>query len=172
VITQSRYGDWRAWLISEANAFPILINTTSGFYEGKHKKQCRHCSLTGHLVSQCKFLGQNRCRKCNRFGHDVDQCLQPQTQSSDLKHKGNYTTGNNGKRARTEAQNAKTEGGSSQSVNVAVRDEQNKAEDGLIDVLSDAESEIISPCVRSQNNKPFDLYDWLADTGTTSHITH
>ena len=26
--------------------------------------------------------------------------------------------------------------------------------------------------LRSQNNKPFDLYDWLADTGTTSHITH
>jgi len=85
-------------------------NSTSGFYEGKRKKQCRHCSLTGHLVSQCKFLGQNCCCKCNRFGHDVDQCPQPQTQSSDLKRKGNYTTGNSGKHARTEAQNAKAEG--------------------------------------------------------------
>jgi len=147
-------------------------NSTSGFYEGKRKKQCHHCSLTGHLVSQCKFLRQNRCRKCNHFRHDADQCLQPQMQSSDLKRKGNYTTGNSSKCARTEVQNTKTEGGSSQSANVAVHDEQNEAEDGPIDVLSDAESEIISPCVRSQNNKPFDLYDWLADTGTTSHITH
>ncbi len=151
-------------------------NSTSGFYEGKRKKQCRHCSLTGHLVSQCKFLGQNRCRKCNRFGHDADQCPQPRTQSSDLKRKGDNNTGNSGKRTRTEAQNANADANTSQSANVATRGELNNKhaedDDGLIDVLSDAESEIISPCVRSQNNKPFDLYDWLADTGTTSHITH
>ena len=152
-------------------------NTTSpNGYEGRRKKQCHHCLLTGHLVQHCKFIAQNHCRKCNRFGHDVDQCLQPRTQSSDLKRKGDNTTGNSGKHAHTKVQNANTDASTSQSANIATHGElKNKNaedDDSLIDVLSDAESEIISPCVRSQKNKPFDLYEWLADTGTTSHITH
>jgi len=71
-------------------------------------------------------------------------------------------------------QNANANTSTLQSANVATHSElDNKhADDSLIDVLSDAESEIISPCVCSQNNKPFDLYNWLADTRTTAHITH
>jgi len=79
---------------------------SSNGYEGRQKKQCCHCLLMGHLVSQCKFVAQNCCHKCNHFGHDVDQCLQPWTQSSDLKRKGDNTTGNSSKHAHTEAQNA------------------------------------------------------------------
>ena len=72
--------------------------------------------------------------------------------------------------------NANADANTSQSANVATCGKLNNKhaedDDGLIDVLSNAKSEIISPCVHSQNNKPFDLYKWLADTGTTSHITH
>ena len=59
-----------------------------------------------------------------------------------------------------------------QSANIAICDENvayHVAEDGLIDVISDNEN-MSSP---AQNNKEIhQLYDWLADTGTTSHITH
>ena len=91
-----------------------------------------------------------------------------------MKHKGDNTTGNSSKHTHTKAQNVNTDASTSQSANVATCGEfGNKyADDSLIDVLSNAKSEIIIPCIHSQNNKPFDLYDWLADTGTTSHITH
>ena len=59
-----------------------------------------------------------------------------------------------------------------QSVNIAIHDKNvayHIAEDSLIDVVNDNDN--VSPSV--QDNKViYDLYDWLAGTGTTSHIMH
>jgi len=52
-----------------------MENSNNCYNNNKCKKQCCHCSLIGHLVSQCKFIAQNCCYKYNHFGHDADQCL-------------------------------------------------------------------------------------------------
>ena len=93
-------------------------------------------------------------------------------QPSDTKRKANPNNNQNGaKRQHNEAHNADAEG-TVQSANIAIHDENvayHVAKDGLIDVISDSEN-LPSPV---ENNKVIhELYDWLADTGTTSHITH
>src|SRR5712691_4155566 len=152
------------------------------------KKQCRQCGRLGHFTDQCHFLGQNKCRKCERFGHDFDNCPQSQSQnnqpssssqSSDGKRKTTGNTYYNNKRSRNEAQNAEAETGNSsisETVNVALHDQlvafhTVEASDGLEDVMSDDDC-IASTSTSAKNKYVHDLYDWLGDTGTTSHITH
>ena len=149
-------------------------NNQSSGQRSQRKKHCNQCDRDGHYTSQCHFLGQNKCSKCGRFGHESNNCYQNNTsgQPSDAKRKASPNNNQNGaKRQRNEAHNADADE-TAQSANIAIRDENvayHVAEDGLIDVISENEN-MSSP---SENNKVIhELYDWLADTGTTSHITH
>ncbi len=75
-----------------------------------------------------------------------------------------------------EAQNAEAEAGSSsttESANVTLHEQlvafhTVKGDDGLEDVISDEECKSAS----TMNQIVHELYDWLANTSTTSHITH
>ena len=56
------------------------------------------------------------------------------------------------------------------AANVAISNESvayHVAEDGLIDIVDDNDMSSIS-----KNEMIHELYNWLADTGTTSHIMH
>jgi hypothetical protein len=89
------------------------------------------------------------------------------------KHKGNGNYQPNGnKRARIEAQNAVTDKGqtNSTSVNNSLHGQliALHVDDSLIDVV---DNEYNNDFKMNKYNSS-SLYDWLADTSTTSHITH
>ena len=93
-------------------------------------------------------------------------------QPSDAKCRASTNNNNNQsstKRQRAEAHNADAEE-TSHTANVAIEDKSvmyHVAKDGLIDVVDENN---MSP--ETKNKVIHELYDWLADTSTMSHITH
>lgn len=130
------------------------------------------CRKDGYYTSQCHFIGQNKCHKCERFGYNPNNC-QSSNQSLDSKRKStSNNNSNNSKHPHTEVHNTQTRN-IPQSANVVISNtpvayHTVQADDSLEDVVSD--NKLIST---SYNNKRiYELYDWLADTGITSHITY
>src|SRR5712691_10455099 len=96
-----------------------------------------------------------------------------------MKDHGKHILYYNNKCLCNEAQNAEAETGNSsisKTVNIALHDQlvafhTVEASNGLEDVMSDDDC-IASTSTSAKNKYVHDLYDWLGDTGTTSHITH
>jgi hypothetical protein len=142
----------------------------------KDKQQCKHCGKGGHHTLQCRHLGKNKCHKCKKYGHDIDKCNQgsdsnrrSSNQGSDNRRSGNNNNGN--KRSRTEAQIADADKKADKEVlNVSLhgRSVALHLEDDPTNVDNDNECKT----TRTKKYKVHYLYDWLADSGTTSHITH
>ena len=126
----------------------------------REKRQCRHCSKPGHNAQQCRHLGKNKCCKCERWGHDPDKC----NQSPKTKCKPNASNSSNGnKHSRTEAQNT----------NVDVDDNENEESANVSISLHAEDNNVDNVCTpRKKKYKIHHLYDWLANSRTTSHITY
>ena len=139
----------------------------------RSKHQCRHCGKMGHYANQCRHIGKNKCHKCSAYGHDADKCGQTNqnTQTQSNKRKGKNQGLSSNKRQKNNAQNAddNTQQSALHGQLVALNadygadarayDDYNSY-NSYKNVLSDSEYD---------NGQS---YDWLADTGTTSHITH
>ena len=137
------------------------------------KRQCKQCGKKGHYMSQCQFLGQNKCHKCRYFGHDIDQCNQS-------KHCSGNTNQNSGRshyqnKHKRESHNVEEEEDTAPYANAAAHitpivSMHAKKKGKVLGDFDDYENSNNS--VDSTEFKDYDLYDWLADTGTTSHITY
>ena len=134
----------------------------------------------GHFTDQCRYLGKNKCRDCGRFGHEPGSCDQQNTQSggqnaqsNNNKQRGRYYGPNSNKRGRREAQNATDD--NTQSANVVTHGQWvalNAIAPDEYDNDDDDEYNSYNNVAISSQYSDRQLYDWLADSGTTSHITH
>ena len=166
------------------NANPSLASHMSNPKKAPcNKHHCMQCDKDRHYTSQCCYLRKSKCCKYGKFGHNVgsNKCggqtndNQNQSgQSNKNKHKGK--TNSSGNKKKKESQNADD---STQSVNTTPHEQLITM--NIYDVADiPADSDDDNNC-NSYNNVPttispkYDgdlLYNWLADTGTTSHITH
>jgi len=165
------------------NTNPSLASRMSDPKKAPHNKHhCRQCDKDGHYTLQCRYLHKSKCSECGKFGHNAgsDKCggqtnnnQNQSSQSNGNKHKGK--TNSSGNKKKKESQNADN---STQSANTALHEQLIAM--NVYDVAdTTADSDDNDDC--SYNNVPttislkYDgdlLYNWLADTGTTSHITH
>lgn len=131
------------------------------------KCQCRHCGKSGHHTLQCRHLRKNKCHNCDRYGHDANKCGQPP--EAKCKTNDNNNSSNN-KCPRTESQIADiTNDNAKASANLSLHNQlvALHAEDDNYNVVDDEYKSV----AKAKYNV-HDLYDWLADSGTTANITH
>jgi len=158
-----------------------ISNPSNRNHTPRAKRHCGQCQRDGHYTSQCRFLGKNKCRECGWFGHDSDKCP-GDTGTKRLNNRSSNNSGSN-KKAKCKAHNTDDSGdaGSSNAQQsnsaivgcyVVVNGSYEEANVGEID--DDGEyynmnKSYDDPC---QIDERVAYYKWLADMGTTSHITH
>jgi len=135
------------------------------------KCQCKHCGKNGHYTDQCRNIGKNKCRLCDGYGHDADECKKDndQSQNGKCKYKNNGSSSN--KRSKNDAQNA--DDTTQQSVlhgQLVALNANNRAGAKAYDDYNSYNSYQNVSSDSEYNDGQ--TYDWLVDTGTTSHITH
>ena len=131
----------------------------------RHAPYCRNCGLSSHCTDNCRFLGQPKCMKCGFFGHISMNCRKETGRRSTIAPSSSMNTSNQQNRLQ---------------VNVASEEHE---PDGLRDPQEDEPMEEEDYDGEYYNMDEFDdvnnavderlcFYDWLADSGTTSHVTN
>jgi hypothetical protein len=115
---------------------------------------CNNCQQTSHITDDCKWLGKPRCGKCTWFGHMDSDCRRGQKRK-------NVWGGGQKKKSREERTYTATEGGTGEPEIVFVATDE-----------PDTSNHTYNPLDVEGNNSALSLYDWLADSATTSHITN
>jgi len=145
----------------------------------KAKCHCKHCKKNGHSTDQCRHIGKNKCCKCGGYRHDADKCEKnnenDQSQNSNgnkRKYKNNGSSSN--KRSRNDTQNADdtTQQSALHGQLVALNANNESDARAYKDYNSYKNSSYNNDVPSDSEYNDGQLYDWLADTGTTSHITH
>jgi len=167
------------------NAKPPLASwITSNSYNNNRTSPpqtcCRICRLTNHYTRNCRFKGKPKCATCGRFGHKTRDHHNAGGGESANDDGGGGNRYNANKRPRREANNA---GSSIVEVNAAEEEHiafnADAAEHNDLD--ADSDSEMYDDAeYHNYDHVPssteIDLrliyYEWLADSGATSHITH
>src|SRR6202789_134191 len=105
---------------------------------------CEHCKCAGHWTSKCRKFDGNKCHNCGKFGHQAKNCWSKKK----VKDKGN------GNKKGAEKTNVGEE---------------------FITFEADEEPynfDTYYACNADENDNRLIYYEWLADTATTSHVTH
>jgi len=122
---------------------------------GQHKTtgmQCKNCKHDSHTTDNCKWLGQPKCEKCSWFGHVGSECRRDK------------------KRKRDDDDGEKQKSGKTEQINHAAEDADNNKDNEI--VFSSNDMCISTPHIKEINENSMILYDWLADSMTTSHVTN
>ena len=135
------------------------------------KRHCKHCGKNGHYTDQCRNIGKNKCRLCDGYGHNADECKKDNDQSQNGKRKYKNNGSSSNKRSRNDAQSADdtTQQSALHGQLVALNADNGAGAKAYDDYNSYNSYENVSSDSEFNDGQ---AYDWLADTGTTSHITH
>jgi len=135
------------------------------------KCHCKHCGKNGHYTNQCRNIGKNKCCLCDGYGHNADKCKKDNDQTQNGKRKYKNSGSSSNKRSKNDVQNA--DDNTQQSVLhgqlVALNANNGAGAKAYDDYNSYNSYENVSSDSEYNDGQ---TYDWLADTGTTSHITH
>jgi len=136
------------------------------------KCHCKHCGKNSHYTDQCCNIGKNKCCLCNGYGHNVDECKEDndnQSQNGKCKYKSSGSSSN--KRSRNDAQNAEdtTQQSTLHRQLVALNADHGAGAKAYNDYNSYNSYKNVSSDSKINDGQS---YNWLADTGMTSHITH
>ena len=132
------------------------------------KLKCTHCGRTNHKFENCYHASKPKCTICKKLGHDGDHCRKNKDKSK--KKKSSFQT-NKDKRV-IDALTTKEE------TQLAEVDEDD--EDETLTAM-EIEKSSLSDCVSLYDcddlaslasNEASRMYDWLADSGSTNHITN
>jgi len=110
---------------------------------------CDHCKCPGHWTSKCHKFEGNRCHNCGKVGHQAKDCW------LEKKNKGKK----DGKGKGTEKSNVVGE-------QIAFMVDEELVDEELYNF------DMFEECNAGGINEHLVLYDWLADSATTLHITH
>ena len=166
------------------NARPPLASQISGNMYNQNRTlppqmHCRICRLTNHYMRNCQFKGKLKCMTCGRFRHKTKDYRNAGTGERAHDNDGRGNRYNVNKRPQREANNASS---SIVEVNAAKEEEHiafiaNTADDNNMDMDTDTYDDAkYHNFEHVPSSTEMDLrliyYDWLANTGATSHITH
>jgi len=159
------------------------------------RDHCNHCRKDGHKTRDCHFLDKPKCEECSKWGHSKKDCY---SKLGNKRPNGRKEKEGSNKRYKREANNSEAnntdnakDADSTVEVNVVVHSADKTANNkivipGKIHVMIAKEEEIVNTAdgqADDSNSEYFDktplfnedgvlAYDWLADLGTTSHITY
>jgi len=159
------------------------------------RDHCNHCGKDGHKTRDCHFLDKPKCEECGKWGHSKKDCYskpgnkQPNSRKEKegsnkrYKYEANNLEANNANNAKDVDSTAET--------NVVVHGANKTADDKIVipgkihAMIAEEEKIVNTPNGQADdsNSKYFDktplfnedgvlAYDWLADLGTTLHITY
>jgi hypothetical protein len=138
----------------------------------KSKGSCGHCGKANHPTDKCYFLGKTKCGMCGKFSHATKDCWGKKRKLSD-----GEASASTSKKAKVEETHAVAEDTIDPFIDTvdgedsifATEDDQPT---GTI-VLSDLENNFDSTaCNSEKSNETLDVYEWLADSATTSHVAN
>ena len=140
--------------------------------QSNEKKHCDHCGRNGHTLAECRFIGKSKCQTCQRF-HEGQTCAQfnsqytPQNSQNNNKRSNTSNTWTQRKKAKKEANDAEEDAEDAESSNLVV-------EGQFIALNAENSYDILDREIDSYDSNAYldQPYDWLADTGSTAHITH
>src|SRR6202012_1893611 len=129
---------------------------------------CQNCGHKNHITANCKWLGQPKCFKCGWFGHIASKCWwagkrKAKDDGNDQKPKKEKKKEKTNE-AEEETQNAK-EASSVRITEITFSGKEEMEEDSTSHYFDTYDENTL-------NLKNSELYDWLADSATTSHITN
>jgi len=165
------------------NARPPLASRITGNTYNQNRTSppqtcCRICRLTNHYTCDCQFKGKPKCATCGRFGHKTKDHRNAGTGKRAHDDDGGGNCYNSNKRPRREANNA----GNAEQANAAKQEEHIAFMAEVADVDDmDTDSDTYDDAEYHNfehvpSSTEIDLcliyYDWIADSGATSHITH
>ena len=156
------------------------------------KKYCNTCQRTNHWISQCWFAGKPKCKKCGQFRHTSDKCWNTagnkhpferscrDTHNTDTPVQANDAEMEEHIVFNTEHNKLDVKGETAAIVtNKLDMVEEPKAliaDNDKLDILDDTYDREYYNFDHVPSSDKMDMhliyYDWLADTATTSHITH
>jgi hypothetical protein len=152
-----------------------ITKPTSTQNEDARRIKCSHCGQNNHKAENCYHASKPKCTHCKRLGHPEDRCR--------FKKKNQKSTSQRNKDKRTIAATAMTkkethatEAGSDDETLTAMDAETSidaesfMINDPFIDNTTEYDSYLASQA--STNDDLSRLYDWLADSGSTNHITN
>ena len=132
------------------------------------KRHCDHCRKDNHKTSKCCFLDTPKCQNCDCFHRG--NCWQPCIEGNNKRTwKGKEKEGTSKKKK--ELHNVEPDEQSNSTIGdqqvVLIADNESDSSDN--DSNTDSNHVTVASSQKSQLHH---LYDWLADSGTTSHIMH
>ena len=165
----------------------------------RKKVYCNHCGRDNHKKKDCKYLGQKKCADCNHF-HKGDKCWIPQASSTKCPWKGKEKKGDSSNKRQkqshraedgAEANNATIHGAfvSLLAATITGIDDIDTGDDEKIEIyhyqsdlydpnktdsiglksVNVAFPNVTSSSVVPQNE---DLFEWIADSASTVHVTN
>ena len=117
-------------------------------------KRCTICKKNGHIADQCWHKGNNTCLNCKRPGHSKNDCWRP----------GGGKEGQGPTR--------QWQGPQKDSANVATSSSITEIDDLMDEIAFMAQDESLEFVDSEQSEEHLIWYDWLVDSGTTTHITN
>ena len=155
------------------------------------KLHCSHCGRDNHKKKDCKYLGQKKCTDCDRF-HKGDKCWIPQASGNKRPWKGKEKEGEFSNKRQKQSHSAKESAKANNAsihgafvsllaVSVIETNNANTVEDENIKIyhckkdskdsnnVDIACSSVTSSPKMSENE---DLFEWIADSASTVHITN
>jgi GAG-pre-integrase domain/Zinc knuckle len=105
---------------------------------------CDHCKRAGHWSSKCRKFDGNKCHNCGKIGHQAKNCWSK-------------------KKVKDKAKEKKTGGEQASIAEEYIAFQANEEQYNF---------DTFDACNADANDERLIYYDWLADTATTSHVTH
>jgi hypothetical protein len=132
------------------------------------RMHCMHCGCNNHNIENCYHIAKPKCPICNRIGHKEEKCRFKKKTQKPRRQKDKLVNDTIAPNAPKKQSNI-AEIGSDEETLAAVRNEDPMMnDDPLIDNLYDYNVRFANVATNTDDH----LYDWLADTGSTNHITY
>src|SRR5260370_9313894 len=141
-----------------------LGNATQKPNQGKKRARCTHCGHNNHSVENCYHIKKPKCSGCHKLGHEIDDCRsKKKSQSSTSRY-------NKDKKVADALAPVK-------QANIAEMDEDDdeetltaiEAENFTVTDDSLEDDMYLTSLAANESSR---MYDWLADSGSTHHITN
>jgi hypothetical protein len=116
------------------------------------KGACSICGRTNHNDSNCRFKGKPKCGKCSKFGHTTEDCWSGKGKGKEKEKMCERRTAPPApKKAKVEAHIVEKDDDTDESMSTILQN---------VTMSSDEENDTSS------------TYDWIEDSGSTSHVVN